>query len=408
MSATCRLCDSTLTRSVVDLGVTPLANSYLRPADLEKQETAFPLHAQVCENCWLVQVPQFESTDSIFRDYAYFSSYSESWVEHARRYTEEMIRRFGLSRESFVLELASNDGYLLRHFLEREIPCLGVEPARNVAQAAIKSGVPTLAEFFDSGLGQRLALEGQDADLVIANNVLAQVPELRDFCAGIRAVLREEGVMTAEFPHLLQTLAKNEFDTVYHEHFSYFSLHSVQTAFEQAGVRIFDVEELPTHGGSLRIYGCRTESARADHARVAALLRREREAGLLELSTYEAFHTRVEKLKTELVGFLSEAAGQGKTVVGYGAPAKGNTLLNYCGITPDLLPYTVDRSPHKQGCFLPGSRIPVFSPDKIRETRPDYLLILPWNLADEIMEQCAFIREWGGRFVLPIPEVTIR
>ncbi len=408
MSATCRLCDATLTRSVVDLGVTPLANAYLRPTDLDKAETAFPLHAQVCEHCWLVQVPQFESTDSIFRDYAYFSSYSESWVEHARRYTEEMIERFALGRESFVLELASNDGYLLRHFLAREIPCLGVEPARNVALAAVKAGVPTLSEFFDSGLGQRLALEGQDADLVIANNVLAQVPELRDFCAGIRAVLKDEGVMTAEFPHLLQTLAKNEFDTVYHEHFSYFSLHSVRTAFEQAGVRVFDVEELPTHGGSLRIYGCRTESSHPDSPRVPALLRREREAGLLALSTYEQFHTRVEKLKTDLIHFLSSAVGQGKTVVGYGAPAKGNTLLNYCGITPELLPYTVDRSPHKQGCFLPGSRIPIFSPEKIRETRPDYLLILPWNLADEIMNQCAFIREWGGQFVLPIPEVTVR
>ncbi len=403
----CRLCDSSLTQSVVDLGVTPLANSYLRPEQLSKSEIFFPLHVQVCEKCWLVQVPEMETPEAIFSDYAYFSSFSDSWVAHARRYVDEITTRLNLDGNSFVVEVASNDGYLLKHFCERKIPCLGIEPAANVAQAAVEAGIPTRVEFFGHQAGLRMSAKGEAADLVIGNNVLAQVPDLRDFCRGIHALLKPEGVVTIEFPHLLKTLQKNEFDTVYHEHFSYFSLHSAEAAFAEAGIRLFDVEELPTHGGSLRIFGCRNTSTRETLPSVADLKKCEIEAGLLSSGTYAHFHLRVEGVKQDLLNFLLKAKADGKKVAGYGAPAKGNTLLNFCGIKPDLLPFTVDKNPHKQGCFLPGSRIPIFGTEKIAETKPDYLLVLPWNLADEIISQCSYLREWGGRFVLPIPSLTV-
>lgn len=408
MPTTCRLCETPLTQSVVDLGVTPLANSYVKPADLEKREVFFPLHARVCECCWLVQVPECAKPETIFRDYAYFSSFSDSWVAHAKQYVESVIPRFRLGSNSFVVELASNDGYLLKHFWERKIACLGVEPARNVAQAAEKNGVPTLVEFFTNEVAEKLVAKNLSADLIIGNNVLAQVPNLKDFNQGIRTLLKPDGVVTIEFPHLLKTIEKNEFDTVYHEHYSYFSLHSAETAFVQAGIRLFDVEQLPTHGGSLRIYGCRQESlAHPELPSISALKEREKEAGLLDVATYAQFHTRVETVKRELLTFLIEARRQGKTVAAYGAPAKGNTLLNFCGIKNDFISFTVDRNPHKQGCFLPGSRIPIYAPEHLAKARPDYVLILPWNLADEIMSQCAYVRQWGARFVLPIPSLTV-
>jgi hypothetical protein len=408
MSASCRLCETTLTHSVVDLGLTPLANSYVRPADLESREVFFPLHARVCECCWLVQVPQFETPDAIFRDYAYFSSFSDSWVEHARRYVTDVTARLGLNQRSFVVELASNDGYLLKHFCADSIPCLGVEPAFNVAQAALDAGIPTVSEFFTEAYAHKMVKMGQSADLVIGNNVLAQVPALRDFCRGIEVLLKPEGVVTIEFPHLLKTLEKNEFDTVYHEHFSYFSFHAAQAAFAQSGIRLFDVEELPTHGGSLRLFGCRdTSTTHPNTPAIVEMIEREKAAGLLDVRTYAQFHERVEAVKRDLLRFLIEARTAGKTVAAYGAPAKGNTLLNFCGIKTDFVSYTVDRNPHKQGCFLPGSRIPIYAPEKIAQTKPDYLVILPWNLSDEIMTQCAYIRQWGGRFVLPIPHLTV-
>ncbi len=408
MSASCRLCETTLTHSVVDLGLTPLANSYVRPAELDSREVFFPLHARVCECCWLVQVPQFQTPDAIFRDYAYFSSFSDSWVEHARSYVAQVTDRLGLGKSSFVVELASNDGYLLKHFCAAGIPCLGIEPALNVAQAAREVGIPTVTEFFTQEYAARMVADGQSADLIIGNNVLAQVPQLKDFCQGISLLLKPDGVVTIEFPHLLKMLEKNEFDTVYHEHFSYFSFHAAQGAFAQAGIRLFDVEELSTHGGSLRLYGCRKASDRyATAPAVEALLDREKEAGLLDVRTYAQFHQRVETVKRDLLRFLIDARTAGKTVVAYGAPAKGNTLLNFCGIKSDFISYTVDRNPHKQGCFLPGSRIPIYAPEKLAQTRPDYVVILPWNLADEIMSQCAYIRQWGGKFVLPIPQLAV-
>ncbi|MBY0371922.1 methyltransferase domain-containing protein [bacterium] len=403
----CRHCHQDLIHSVVDLGVTPLANSYLKEDDLEKGETFFPLHVRVCGDCWLVQVPEFESREKIFTDYAYFSSFSDSWVEHARCYSEQMRARFHLNENSFVLELASNDGYLLKHFVAEGIPCMGIEPAKNVAAAAEQAGIPTLAEFFGLDLAERLVARGHSADLVVANNVLAQVPQLQDFVAGIERVLKEDGVVTVEFPHLLKTLDKNEFDTVYHEHFSYFSFHAVEKIFTANGIRLFDVEELPTHGGSIRIFGCRVGASHGTSDRVPQMKAREEAAGLLALDTYKSFHLRAEKVKRDLLRFLIDARDAGKKVVGYGAPAKGNTLLNFCGIKPDLLSFTVDKSPHKQGCFLPGSRIPVHAPAALIEAKPDYVLILPWNLADEIMQQTAFIRQWGGKFVMPIPELQI-
>ncbi|MFP3939171.1 MAG: methyltransferase domain-containing protein [Acidobacteriota bacterium] len=412
----CRSCAAPLSRVFVDLGLSPLANSYVEPEDLDRPETFYPLKAYVCESCFLVQLPPAVAPEEIFTEYAYFSSYSASWVEHARRYAEMATERFGLGAESLVVELASNDGYLLRHFRERGVPVLGVEPARNVARAAEEAGIPTVCDFFTREKARELAAEGARADLLVGNNVLAHVPDLNDFVAGIATILAGSGVATLELPHLLRLLEENQFDTIYHEHVSYFSLHAVRTVFEAHGLELFDVEELPTHGGSLRIYArragrnqgiARGGAAEGPGKRVADLLRRERQAGLLEPTTYDAFEERVRATKRRLLRFLVEAREEGRLVAGYGAPAKGNTLLNYCGVGPDLLELTVDRSPHKQGRYLPGTRIPIAAPERLRELRPDVVLILPWNLKDEIMEQMADVRSWGGRFAVAIPELEV-
>ncbi|HSL81373.1 MAG TPA: class I SAM-dependent methyltransferase [Thermoanaerobaculia bacterium] len=401
----CRFCDAPLQRTFVDLGVSPLANSYLEPEDLARPETFHPLKAYLCEGCFLVQLPEAAAPKEIFTDYAYFSSVSTSWVEHARRYAEAVIGRFGLGPESLVVEIASNDGYLLRHFRERGVPVLGIEPASNVARAAVEAGVPTRNEFFTLELARDLAAEGVRADLLVGNNVLAHVPALNDFVAGVAAALAASGVATFEFPHLLRLMEEHQFDTIYHEHFSYFSFHTVREVFAAHGLAVFDVEELPTHGGSLRIHARHEGGETSD--RVADLLARERAAGLLDPTTYDAFEGRVRATKRGLLRFLLDAADEGRRVAGYGAPAKGNTLLNYCGVGPDLLPYTVDRSPHKQGRYLPGTRIPIAGPERLREETPDYVLILPWNLREEIVEQMADVRSWGGKFVVAIPEVEV-
>ncbi len=404
----CRHCAHALERSFCDLGLSPLANSYLSREQLTQGEVFFPLHAFVCGHCFLVQLQQFETPASIFNEYAYFSSYSDSWLDHARVYTEEMIARFGLTSSSSVIELASNDGYLLQYFAKKGIPVLGVEPARNVARVAQERGIPTLVQFFGTNTATALMNDGRRADLLLGNNVLAHVPDLNDFVRGMKTVLNPDGLITMEFPHLLRLMEENQFDTIYHEHFSYFSFLTVVRVFGAHGLRLFDVQQLPTHGGSLRIFATHAEntSHRVDPA-VAALLEQERAAGLESLEAYSDFSARVRGTKRRLLTFLIGAKEQGKTIVGYGAPAKGNTLLNYCGIGPDIIDYTVDRSPHKQEMFLPGSRLPIFHPDKIRETKPDYVFILPWNLEKEIASQMAHIREWGGRFVVPVPEIKI-
>jgi SAM-dependent methyltransferase len=371
-------------------------------------EPYYPLHTYVCETCFLVQLEEFVPPEQIFRDYAYFSSYSESWLEHSRRYVEEMIERLHLDDGSFVVELASNDGYLLQYFVERSIPCLGVEPAINVARDAINRGVPTLVDFFGSLLAQRLADGGKAADLIVANNVLAQVPDLNDFVKGMSILLAPGGTVTAEFPHLLRLMEGNQYDTIYHEHFSYFGLGTIERIFGQQGLCVFDVEELPTHGGSLRIHARHEgEEDRPVRASVEDLRAAEVRAGLQDPDRYADFRRQVANSKRELIRFLCEAAEANQSVVGYGAPGKGNTLLNYCGIKPDLLEYTVDRNPYKHGRYLPGSRIPVYPPDRIVETKPDFILILPWNLRDEIAAQLEYTREWGARLVVPIPRVEV-
>jgi 2-polyprenyl-3-methyl-5-hydroxy-6-metoxy-1,4-benzoquinol methylase len=368
----------------------------------------YPLRVYVCESCLLVQLEEFESPEQIFTDYAYFSSFSESWLQHARAYVESAVERFRLNERSQVVEIASNDGYLLQYFAAKGIPALGIEPAANVAAAAVQKGIPTIIAFFSEAQAQELAAQGIRADLIVGNNVLAHVPKLNDFVRGLKVLLKPRGTITLEFPHVMRLIAEIQFDTIYHEHFSYFSLVAVERVFLRQELRIFDVEELPTHGGSLRISVCHgEESERAPSQRVAELRAREEAFGLTRPETYRAFAEKVRKTKQKLVDFLVSKQREGKVVVGYGAPAKGNTLLNYCGIGLHLLRFTVDRSPHKQGLFLPGTRIPICHPDKIRETTPDYLLILPWNLKEEIMEQMAHVRAWGGQFVLAIPEVRV-
>jgi 2-polyprenyl-3-methyl-5-hydroxy-6-metoxy-1,4-benzoquinol methylase len=405
---TCRHCGAGLRRTFCDLGVSPLANSYLTHDQLGQGEIFFPLHAYVCESCFLVQLQQFETPAHIFSDYAYFSSYSESWLEHARVYTEEMIQRFGLDASSAVVEIASNDGYLLQYFAARGIPVLGIEPARNVARVAEERGIPTLTKFFGTETAAALAEEGRVANLLLGNNVLAHVPDINDFVAGMARVLAPNGVITMEFPHLLRLMAGNQFDTIYHEHFSYLSFITVSRIFAVHGLRMFDVQQLPTHGGSLRIFATHaTDSVHAEAPAVAALLAQERAAGVEQLLVYDAFAEQVRRTKRRLLGFLVAAKEQGKRIVGYGAPAKGNTLLTFCGIGTDLLDFTVDRSPHKQDKFLPGSRLPIRHPDAIRDAKPDYVLILPWNLRDEIIRQMSYIGDWGGQFVVPIPEVMV-
>jgi SAM-dependent methyltransferase len=408
MQLNCRFCDAELEHVFCDLGSSPLANSYLAADRLLAMEPRYPLTVYVCGECFLVQLPEFESADAIFSDYAYFSSYSDTWVAHARRYSETMIERFGFDAGSLVIEIASNDGYLLQHFAAAGVPVLGIEPAANIAVAAEAKGITTRVEFFSSALADRLLAEGVRADLLLGNNVFAHVPPLNDFVAGMKTVLAPTGVITLEFPHLMRLMAENQFDTIYHEHYSYYSFRVVDRIFRRHGLTVFDVEELPTHGGSLRVYGRHAEDeARPVAEAVGELLRREEEAGFDRLETYLGFDARVRETKRRFWEWVIAAKRAGKSIVGYGAPAKGNTFLNYCGAGTDVLDYTVDRSPAKHGSYLPGTRIPIHTPERIFETRPDYVLILPWNLRHEITEQMAAIREWGGRFVVAIPETTV-
>ena len=404
----CRFCQAPLRVTFVDLGMSPLCQRHIHPNELNAMEPFFPLHAYVCEDCFLVQLGEYVAPQEIFGFYHYFSSYSDSWLAHAKRYTEQMIERLGLDEHSRVAEIASNDGYLLQYFVERGVPCLGIEPAANVAEAARARGIDTVSRFFGRETAKALRAERGPVDLLLGNNVLAHVPDLNDFVAGMADYLAPAGTITMEFPHLLRLMADNQFDTIYHEHFSYFSFTVVEKVFAAHGLKLVDVEELPTHGGSLRIYARHAgpDAPEASPA-VDALRKREADLGVSTLEFYAPFAERVERTKRRLLSFLIEAREAGKTVAGYGAPGKGNTLLNYCGIRTDLLAYTVDRSPMKQGTFLPGTRIPVFAPEKLDETRPDYLLILPWNLVDEITGQMRRIREWGARFVVPIPEVRV-
>jgi 2-polyprenyl-3-methyl-5-hydroxy-6-metoxy-1,4-benzoquinol methylase len=403
----CRFCATPLRHVFADLGMSPLANSYLPPDKVNAMEPFYPLRALVCAECLLVQLEEFEAPSHIFSDYAYFSSYSSSWLAHCERYVEQVTERFGLDEGSHVVELASNDGYLLQYFHARGIPVLGIEPAANVAEVAVQKGIPTLVEFFGVQTAQSVR-EERSADLLLGNNVLAHVPDLNDFVGGMKVLLAEGGVITMEFPHLGRLIELNQWDTIYHEHFSYFSLLTVRRVFAAQGLRIFDVEELPTHGGSLRIYGCHEDdAAKPDGERVRALLADERAAGLDDLATYLAYGERVVADKRHIVSVLLGLKEEGLRIAGYGAPAKGNTLLNYCGLRTDVLDYTCDLNPHKQGHVLPGTHIPIRSPDVLREDRPDVVLILPWNLKDEIMEQLSFIREWGGRFAARSPELKL-
>jgi len=404
----CRFCGAGLVHTFADLGMTPISNAFLKADQLNRMEPFYPLHAYVCGECFLVQLEEFESPQKMFGDhYAYFSSYSDSWLDHARRYTEQMIGRFGFGPKSQVIEIASNDGYLLQYFKQKGVPVLGIEPARNVAEAAIAKGIPTLTRFFGVETAKTLVAQGTRADLLLGNNVLAHVPDLNDFVAGMKVILTPDGVLTMEFPHLQHLIEENQFDTIYHEHFSYFSFLAAQRVFAHHGLQLFDVEEIPTHGGSLRIYGRHAERGGEPGERVKELLARERRLKFEDLETYRAFSGRVQETKRQLLEFLISVKRAGKKVVGYGAPAKGNTLLNYCGIRSDFLEFTVDRSPHKQNTFLPGTHIPVHAPARIDEMKPDYVLILPWNLKDEIVNQMAHIRSWGGKFVVPIPRVKV-
>ncbi|GCE36409.1 hypothetical protein Rhow_001775 [Rhodococcus wratislaviensis] len=408
MSTLCRHCGTPLRQSFCDLGMSPLANSYLTADQLDRRELFYPLHAYVCSKCCLVQLAEFESAEFIFTDYLYFSSYSQSWLDHAQSYVRDTTARFHLDSSKQVIEIASNDGYLLQYFVESGIPVLGIEPAENVAAVARQRGINTRVDFFGTSMASKLIGEDIRADLLIGNNVLAHVPDLNDFVAGMAIVLAADGVITMEFPHLLQLIEHNQFDTIYHEHFSYFSLLTATRVFAAHGLRLFDVEQLPTHGGSLRIYACHAEYPRHVTSRRLRELAELEQAACLHLPEgYTDFPERVKLTKRALLEFLIDARNRGLSTAAYGAPAKGNTLLNYCGIREDLLDYTVDRSPHKQGRFLPGTHLPICAPDHIRETRPDYLLILPWNLQDEIMQEMSYIRCWGGRFVVPIPELAV-
>jgi len=407
-TSTCRFCGAPLNHEFVDLGMSPLCESYVSQENLDAMEPFYPLRVLVCQECLLVQVREYVAAEDIYSDYAYFSSYSTSWLDHARRYTEQMIARFGLDSASQVVEVASNDGYLLQNFVKHNIPALGVEPAANVAEVARAKGIETVVRFFGRETATDLVSDGYRADLLLGNNVLAHVPDLNDFVAGLKILLAETGVITMEFPHLMRLVAENQFDTIYHEHFSYLSFLVVCRVFAEHGLTVFDVDELSTHGGSLRIYARHAEDVSKPVAdSVQDLLDRERAAGYDRLETYLTFSAQVEETKRALLEFLIDAKRAGKQVVGYGAPGKGNTLLNYCGVRTDFLDYTVDRSPHKQGKFLPGTHIPIYAPERIEQTQPDFVLILPWNLKTEIMEQLASIRRWGGQFVLPIPHLSI-
>ena len=406
-AAECRFCHGPLAE-FVNLGMSPLCESFLAKDQLNSAEPFYPLVAYICRDCLLVQLQEYVAPEDIFSDYAYFSGYSDAWLDHARRYVETMTARLGLGPTSRVIEIGSNDGYLLQYFVKAGIPVLGIDPAANIAVAAEARGVPTLVKFFGRKTARELAATGIQADLVLGNNVFAQVPDLNSFVEGIRTLLKPTGVCTIEFPHLLRTMDGNQFDQIYHEHFSYFAALTADKIFAAHGLRIFDIEELWTHGGSLRIFACHAgDETHPTSAAVPAVMRREIDAGLDRLETYANFGEQVRTTKRKLLSFLIEAKNSGKSIVGYGAPGKGNTLLNYCGVRTDFLDYTVDRNPHKHGKYLPGTHIPIFPPEKIAETKPDYVLILPWNLREEIMTQLTDIRSWGGKFVVPIPDVSI-
>jgi len=404
----CRFCNAPLSETFADLGMSPLSNSYVSLEKANAMEPFYPLHAYVCTKCWLVQLQMYQTGEDIFSDYAYFSSYSDSWLAHARAYTEKMRARFDLNASSQVVEIASNDGYLLQYFKEAGVPVLGVEPAKNVAEVAIAKGIPSVVKFFGEITARELVSTGMQADLLLGNNVLAHVPGLNDFVTGMKILLKPTGVITMEFPHLQRLVDNRQFDTIYHEHFSYFSFITVEQVFAKHGLTLFDVEELPSHGGSLRIYGRHTEdSSKPVGERVIALREREQRLGYTGIELYRSFAEKVMAIKRDILEFMINAKRKGKSIVGYGAPAKGNTLLNYCGIRTDMISYTVDRSPYKQAHLLPGTRIPIYSPEKIVESKPDYVVILPWNLKDEIVKQMGHIREWDGKFVVMIPEVKV-
>jgi SAM-dependent methyltransferase len=404
----CRFCGQTLRVTLVDLGMSPPCQTHIEPHQLNQMEAFYPLHAWVCERCFLVQLEEYVAPENIFSEYAYFSSFSDSWVEHARRYSLLMRERFKLSGNSLVAEIASNDGYLLQHFIAAGIPVLGIEPAANIAKVARERGIRTEVCFHGrESAGGNAARYGQ-ADLLLGNNVLAHVPDLNDFVAGMKLLLKPTGVITMEFPHLQRLMEQNQFDTIYHEHFSYLSFMTVEQVFAHHGLTLFDVDELPTHGGSIRIYARHAEDdSKPVSERAQQLRAREIAMGFNRLQTYEKFNEQVKGVKRKILSLLIELKNSGKSIVGYGAPGKGNTLLNYCGIRTDLLDYTVDRNPYKQGKYTPGTHIPIFSPDRIRETRPDYLFILPWNLKEEITAQMSYVRDWGGKFIVPIPEPQI-
>jgi SAM-dependent methyltransferase len=404
----CRFCGGALSHTFIDLGMSPLCETFLLPRQLNQMEPFYPLHVFVCDQCLLVQLGEYVSPQEIFSEYAYFSSYSESWVRHAEQYVDAVTQRWSLGQANLVMEIASNDGYLLQHFLRKGIPCLGIEPASNVAAVARKKGIPTIEKFFGQRSAEEIAAEHGKPDLLIGNNVLAHVPDLNDFVAGIRKLLKPGGVLTMEFPHLHRLIEGNQFDTIYHEHFSYFSFLTVTKVFEAHGLKVFDVEEIRSHGGSLRVYVRHMEDdAKSVQPRVGALLDFERERGYDKLSTYASFAPRVHETKRKLLEFLIDVRRQGKSVVAYGAPGKGNTLLNYCGIRQDLLDYAVDRNEYKHGRFTPGTHIPIYSPNRLAETKPDYILILPWNLRKEIAQQLRYVREWGAKLVVPIPGLEV-
>lgn len=404
---TCRACGTDLTHTLVDLGLSPLANSYVPLEKAETTDPRYPLHARVCSNCFLVQVDDVVPPSDIFSDYAYFSSYSSSWVEHARKYSQKTTDKLGLDNQSFVVEVASNDGYLLQHFVEQSVPVLGIEPAANVAEEAEKKGVRSLVAFFGKETAQKVVAEYGHADLTAANNVLAHVPDINDFVSGFATLLKDQGVATFEFPHLLNLLEKTQFDTIYHEHFSYLSLYSVEKCFEANGLKVFDVEELPSHGGSLRVWAQKIKAARSETLGLQRLRDKEANAGIATLACYEGFEAKVRAIRESLLTFLKKAAKDGKKVAGYGAAAKGNTLLNYCGIDTSLIDFVVDANPHKQNTLLPGSHIPVHAPDTLKTLKPDYVLILPWNLQNEIMKDVSYIKEWGGQFLVAVPKVEV-
>jgi len=406
-TATCRFCAEPLSFSLLNLGSSPLANAYLEAQHLQQGEVFFPLHPYVCQHCFLVQIEALATPEAIFSDYDYFSSFSEQWLRHSQQYVADILKFKPLNTQSQVIELASNDGYLLQYFLPHQIPVLGIEPAQNVAQAALDKGIPTWSCFFNRETAARVIAEHKQADLVIANNVLAHVPDLNGFVSAIAMILKPDGMLTAEFPSLQNLIQSCQFDTIYHEHFSYFSLAVMQKVLQHNGLQLFHVEELETHGGSLRIYACPSAEARPPSQAMHKLLAAEQAFGLQQMATYADFFQAAQQIRLDILSLLLKLKRAGKQVVGYGAPAKGNTFLNYCGINAELLTYTVDRSPHKQGKFLPGSQIPILHPDQIQATQPDYVLILPWNLRAEIMSQLHFIGDWGGKFITAIPEVQI-